>query len=133
MSQIKVLLGGNPTKNPDGLTYRWEPGSISVEFPNGRRQLIEYRLAGDFYIFTSRVARRSVVERVGRERIAREILLRNRVTDVVAFRFSNTGSVEGRIEQRATTLQAEELRFYLGLLAREADRFEYLLTGHDHN
>jgi hypothetical protein len=133
MSKIKVLLGGKPAKDLEGLTYRWEPGSISVEFLNGRRQLIEYRLAGDFYIFTSRVANPSIVERVGRERVAREILLRNRVTDVVAFRFSNAGSVEGRIEQRVTTLQAEELRFYLGLLAREADHFEYLLTGHDHN
>ena len=131
MSRIKELLGGKHTKDSGGLIYRWELGCICVNFLNGRRQLIEYRLDGDYYIFISKVVRPAIVERVGRERIAREILLRNRVIDVVAFRFSNNGSVEGRIEQRAATLQAEELRFYLGLLAREADRFEYLLTGRD--
>ncbi|HEX8092092.1 MAG TPA: protein kinase, partial [Blastocatellia bacterium] len=40
---------------------------------------------------------------------------------------------KGRIEQRAGTLRAEELRFYLGLLAREADRLEYLITERDHH
>ena len=40
-------------------------------------------------------------------------------------------SVEAWIRQRASTLQAEELKFYVAQLAREADRFEYLLTGKD--
>jgi hypothetical protein len=132
MPQIKALLGGKLTGDSEGLVYRWEPGVVWVEFLNGRRQMIRYDLDDGIYIFTSRVAGPSAVERVGRERIAEEILLRNRVADVVSFRFSRAGGVEGRIEQRVDTLQAEELRFYLGLLAQEADRFEYLITGHDH-
>jgi hypothetical protein len=128
--RIKSLLGAKTTRVAGGLTFRWEPGIVTVEFINGRRQVISYRLEGDSYIFTSRVVRRATAERIGLERIAREILLRNRLSDVVIFRLSDAG-VEGRIEQRASTLQSEEVSFYLGLLAREADRFEYLLTGRD--
>ena len=63
--------------------------------------------------------------------LAREILMRNRFTSVVAFGFGKRDCVEAWIRQRASTLQAEELIFYVGQLAREADRFEYLLTGKD--
>lgn len=130
VSQIKALLGGKIFRDSDGLTYRWESGVVTVEFLNGRHQMIRYRLEGDSYVFTSKVAGRANVERIGRERVAKEVLLRNRVSDVVIFQLTDAG-VNGRIEQRAATLQSEELRFYLGLLAREADRFEYLLTGRD--
>ena len=133
MAQIRDLLGGKRTEGSSGLIFRWEPASVTVEFLNGRRQLIEYRLEGENYIFTSKIARRAVVGRIGRERVAREILLRNRVSDVVSFILNDAGAIEGRIYQRASTLQARELVFYLGLLAREADRFEYLLTGSDHH
>jgi hypothetical protein len=127
------MIRGRLAKECEGLTFEWAIGRVTVLFRNGRRQLIDYQLEGEFYIFTSKVARRRVVEQVGRERLAREVLLRNRVTDVVTFRLSEWGGVEGRIEQRAATLQAEELKFYLSLLAREADRFEYLLSGCDYH
>jgi hypothetical protein len=130
VSQIKALLGGKVVHDSDGLTYRWEPGIVTVEFLNGRHQVISYWLEGNSYVFTSKVAGRAIVRRIGRERVAKEVLLRNRVSDVVIFQLTDAG-VNGRIEQRAATLQPEELRFYLGLLAREADRFEYLLTGRD--
>lgn len=130
MPQIKEMLGGKVTKDSSGLRFHWEPGAVVAEFINGRRQTIKYWREGEHYVFTSKVAGRAVVEREGEERIAKEILMRNRATDVVIFRLTEKG-VEGRIEQRAATLQPDELRFYLALLAREADRFEYLLTGRD--
>jgi hypothetical protein len=133
MPQIRDLIGGKTAKEGEGITFQWSPGRVTVLFRNGRRQFVDYRIEGEHYIFTSKVARRAVVEQVGRDRLAREILLRNRLTDVVVFRLSEKGQVEGFIEQRAATLQAEELRFYLGLLAREADRFEFLLSGLDYH
>ena len=63
--------------------------------------------------------------------ISREILLRNRLTQVVAFGVRNWYAVEAWVEQRASTLRREKLKFYVAHLAREADRFEFLLTGKD--
>jgi hypothetical protein len=111
--RIKALLEERVAEDAAGLIYLWEPERVTVEFANGRRQAIDYGIENEFYIFTSRIATRVVVERVGREKIAKEILLRNRVSHVVAFQLTKSGIVEGRIEQRAATLQAEELRFYL--------------------
>ena len=131
MGQIRRLLGGAASRDAAGLVLRWRPGEVAVEFSNGRSQRIRYELVGDLYVFRSEVARPAAVGRVGRERLAREILLRNRAADVVAFRFTKRGGVEGVIEQRASTLQPEELRYYLAQLAREADRFEFALSDAD--
>lgn len=133
MSRIKSLLGGTVTRYPGGITFRWEPGAVTAEFLNGRKQVIEYRSDGEHYVFTTRIVRRSVVDEIGRERLASDILLLNRSTDVVTFRFDRKGGLEGYIEQRAASLSPEELRFYLACLAREADRREFLLTGRDHH
>jgi hypothetical protein len=105
---------------------------VTVEFLNGRKQVIEYRIEGEHYVFTSRIVRRGVVDEIGWERLARDILLWNRSTDVVTFRFNKKGGLEGYIEQRAASVSPEELRFYLTCLAREADRREFLLTARDH-
>ena len=37
----------------------------------------------------------------------------------------------GRIEQPVATLDHEELELYVEILAKECDRFEYVLTGGD--
>ena len=131
MSQIKALLGGAKTERTEGLSLHWHPGVIQVEFPNGRKQGVQYQLKGDHYLLTSRVAAPGALLHISWEDLSKEILLRNRVTSVIAFGFGKRYTVEAWIRQRASTLQAEELRFYVALLAREADRFEYLLTGKD--
>ncbi len=131
MPQIKALLGGAKTKLSGGLNLFWEPGVIDVEFPNGRRQRVDYQLREDQYIFSSRVATAGSLYNISWGELAREILMRNRFTSVVAFGLGKRDCVEAWIRQRASTLQAEELKFYVGQLAREADRFEYLLTGKD--
>jgi hypothetical protein len=133
VSQIRALLGGTVTRYAGGIIFRWEPDAVTAEFRNGRKQIIEYKIDGERYVFTSRIAKRGVVNKIGRERLARDILLWNRSTDVVTFRFNKRGELEGYIEQRAATLSAEELRFYLACLAREADRLEFLLTGQDYH
>jgi hypothetical protein len=131
VSQIRTLLGATVTGYSGGITFRWEPSTVTVEFLNGRKQIIEYEVKGEHYVFTSRIVRRSVVDKIGPERLARDILLWNRSTDVVTFRFNKRGGLEGYVEQRAANASPEELLFYLACLAREADRLEFLLTGRD--
>ena len=129
--EIKALLGGNTCDLGGGLRAEWEPGAIQVTFPNGRGQKVRYRRRGEHYLFTSRVATEGHLQHLSWKEISREILLRNRLTEVVAFGVRNWHAVEAWVEQRASTLRTEKLKFYVAHLAREADRFEFLLTGKD--
>jgi hypothetical protein len=132
VAEIKALLrGGDECDLGGGLRGRWEPGNILVTFPNGRQQTVRYERRGERYLFTSRVATQGQLQHLSWKELSREILRRNRMTKVVAFGIKNWYAVDAWIEQRASTLRAEKLRFYLRLLAREADRFEFLLTGKD--
>ena len=67
MSQIRSLLGGTVTRYSGGITSRWDPEAVTVEFLNGRKQIIVYRIEGEHYVFTSRIVRRGVVDEIGRE------------------------------------------------------------------
>jgi len=51
--------------------------------------------------------------------------------DLVTFAFDDKNNLIGVIEQPALTLDHEELNLYIETLARECDRFEYILTGDD--
>ncbi len=114
-----------------GLHAESEPGAIQVAFPNRRGQKIRYQRRGEHCLFTSRVATEGHLKHLSWSEISREILLRNRLTEVVAFGVRNWHSVEAWVEQRASTLRTDKLKFYVAHLAREADRFEFLLTGKD--
>ena len=131
MEQIRDILGRPVTEYDGGLTFRWEPGAVHVEFSSGRQQKISYRRRDDFYTFESIVAAPRVVRRLGQTEVARQILAWNRTTDVVGFTLDGRRRIVAWSERRAAALQAEELRFYLAVLATEADRFEFLLTGKD--
>ena len=131
MPRIRDLLGKRRVDLPDGLGIQWSPGLITVSFPNERHQEIRYRLDEPRYWFTSRVAPPRVVKQLGLGRVSKELLLRNRVTEVVTFGLDARQGIEAWIAQRAETMQREELLYYVVLLAREADRLEFLLTGRD--
>lgn len=107
------------------------PGAIQATFPTGRGQKVRYERRGEHYLFTSRVATEAHLEHLSWTEIAKEVLLRNRITEVVAFGIRDWHAVEAWVEQRASTLRTAKLKFYIAQLAREADRFEYLLTGKD--
>jgi len=104
---------------------------LTVTFENGRSQEIRYRREGDNYLFVSSVARPQAVRKIQLKGLAQRILARNRATEVVTFGLSPRNGIDAWVTHRADTLQPEELKFYLKVLAREADRFEYLLTGKD--
>jgi hypothetical protein len=50
---------------------------------------------------------------------------------LVAFGFDKRDRLVGIVEQPIATMAPEELRFYVEMLAKECDRFEYVLTGED--
>ena len=130
MDPIRRLLG-SAVDERDGLVMHWSPGRIDVEFANGRHQSIRYHLEDGHYTFSSTVATEQVVSDIGKRKVARRILLRNRTIEVVGFRITKPGLLEAWIDQRAETLQRDELFYYVMQLAREADRLEFLLTGDD--
>jgi len=129
--RIRELLGERRVSLPDGVEIQWSPGLITVSFRNDRHQNIRYVLKGVRYHFTSRVAPPRAVKKLGLGRVSKELLLRNRVTEVVTFGLGPRQGVDAWIIQRADTMQREELLYYVVLLAREADRLEFLFTGRD--
>ena len=131
MPRIRKLLGKPSLSLPDGLRIQWSPRLITVFFPNDRHQRIRYALKDVRYHFTSRVAPPRVVKKLGLGRVSKELLLRNRVTEVVTFGLGPRQGIDAWIIQRADTMQREELLYYVVLLAREADRLEFLFTGRD--
>lgn len=131
MSQVKALLGGRRTTYDGGLVLHWSPGEIRAVFRNGRSQGVRYEIGLDEVELVSTVATRGVLDALGRDRVAEEILVRNRLAEVVRFSIGKYSRLEASCSHRLSTLQPEELRFYVAVLAREADRLEYLLTGKD--
>lgn len=131
MPHIRSLLGGNHARLDRDLEVEWGPRHLTVSFDSGRTQKIKYRREGDNYVFVSSVARPKAVGDIKLKHLAQRILARNRATEVVTFGLSPRGGIDAWINHRADTLEPEELKFYLKVLAREADRFEFLLTGKD--
>ena len=56
---------------------------------------------------------------------------RNAINPVVTLSLSNTGQVVGEVICPKDSTQASELKFYIETLARDCDRFEYILSGAD--
>ena len=101
------------------------------EVADGRRQDITIVRKGNYYVMTSTVLKEARARSKKIEELYPRLWKRNLQTDVVAFTFDKQSKLIGRIEQLASTVDAEELRFYIETLARECDQLEYLLTGVD--
>jgi hypothetical protein len=120
----------------DRPDWRWNGREVEVCFGDegvGRRQIVRVARHGDIYRFSSLVLPARQVTRSVREwrLLAVRAWQRNARKSLVAFTFDADDDLIGVIEQPAATLDAEELRFYVDVLARECDRFEYVLTGED--
>ncbi len=116
--------------DPD-LKIKPYPNGAVVTFENGRRQMLVAERQGERYLMTSVVLGKTRVENIGRATLLPRIWLRNRHTDCVAFMLDKRGRLVGRITQIVETLDPSELAFYIKLLARECDQFEYVLIGLD--
>ena len=99
----------------------------------GRTQSIRVSRDEDRYSFRSVVLPASNV--TGNDnhwrRIAYRAWRRNASKSLVTFAFDHGDRLIGQIEVPAATLDHEELDLYIETLARECDRFEYVLTGAD--
>jgi hypothetical protein len=113
------------------MTIKPYNGGVVAIMGNRRKQMILTERQADRYVLTSVVIGRVRVENMGAETLLPRIWLRNRETNCVAFGLDKRGRLIGRIEQLVDTLDMAELAFYIQLLARECDQFEYALTGQD--
>lgn len=132
MAWVKRLLGGRVIEQA-GHRIEWESGRLQVAFPSGRTQRIRYEERNAAVRLVTVVAYRADLEANGldTESVAHLILRRNRETRVVAFGLGRDLRIEAWVSTPKEHLQARELVYYVMTLAREADRFEYLLTRSD--
>lgn len=109
--------------------------SVEVKWPKlGRSHEVRFLHDkwSDNLTLVALVARTEQIEAIAEAELSRILLLQNRATRVVSFQRSVLhGHVEAVVVCRESTLSSEELQFYLLMLAREADRLEFVLTGTD--
>ena len=117
-----------------GLAWRREGAVVTVDLGmSGRTQRVEIRRHDSLYVFRSVVVGTDYVTRKlkGWRNLARRVWRKNAVKDLITFAFDERDRLLGRIEQPVATLDHEELELYVEILAKECDRFEYVLTGGD--
>ena len=111
----------------------WERNGRELQIAlsrTGRGQLVRLSRRRDHYVFTSIIAKVSAVNESRRD-LAFRIWRRNALKTVVTFAIDDRDRVIGLIDQPIESIHAKELKFYLETLARECDRFEYIMTGQD--
>ena len=106
---------------------------IRVQFPRLQRsQTVQVKRVGSLYRFWSQLGSGhdlgTPAKRWNWHRLAWR---RNAFVDMVAFGMDRKGRPIGFLDQPASTLEAGELEIYIDTVARECDRFEYVLTGQD--
>ena len=115
----------------ESLPWQRDGNRLTVSFTrDGRSQVVHLAQRDDRYRFYSIVAHAKDVNE-DRRLLAFRIWRRHGLKPVVLFTLDDRDQVIGFIDQRIRSMHATELRFYLETLARECDRFEYILTGGD--
>ena len=131
MDKVRRLMANRDTLPDSRLRVHYDADSVTVRLGGNRSQTVSIERDGDGYVLTSLVlgATRVADQRRDLATFVDRLWRRNRQTDVVNFTLDRQHRLVGRIEHPASTLDAEELFFYLSRLAIECDRMEYLLTG----
>jgi hypothetical protein len=121
-------------RDADGRQWRLDGNRLMIPVGKGaRRQEISFTTEGDDYVMTSVILGAARVTKNDRQRreLARLAWQRNGGHEVVTFAFDRHDRLVGQIRHPAAQLDDAELEFYVTTLARECDRFEYLLSGAD--
>ena len=114
--------------------WDFEDAAVVVHWKQvNRKQKIKFRRRRDSYEFRSTVLPAAQVTRTKRTRreLACRTWERNGQKSLVTFAFDKGDRLIGRIIHPVGTLDPDELVLYIEALAKECDRFEYLLTGGD--
>lgn len=99
---------------------------------NGRSQTVQLALRRNQYVFSSVVARIcDLNKKEDRKSLAYRLWRRNALKPVVTFDIDDRERVIGWIALPIERTHSKDLKFYIESLARECDRFEYILTGTD--
>ena len=102
---------------------------VEVRFDSGRSQKVAVEDHGDAFLLSSIVARQAVVNEV--PDAALRAWVRNRSAFLVGFRVDERGRLIAESWIPKVGLVSAEFQLILRHLAREADRFEFQLTGRD--
>ena len=132
MEAVRRLVASIPAER----RRAWEPDGdrIHVEVRGGsRHQTVLIERVEHLYRFTSVVLGTAAVTKNVRRwrKLAVLVWERNAQHQIVTFGFDRRDRLVGHVEHQAEFLDPEELELYVNTLARECDRFEYLLTGKD--
>lgn len=131
MNKFDQLLRQVVQKSELKVEIKKDWRGLLVTFQNERHQHIKISRKQERYVMSSVVLKRKQVEEIGRTQVLARLWQRNRSVNVVTFSLDQSGHLIGQIEQLAETIDVEEFVFYIELLARECDQFEYILTGKD--
>ncbi|MCH7549692.1 MAG: hypothetical protein IH969_09205 [Candidatus Krumholzibacteriota bacterium] len=130
MNRLREMLG-----TLERRIEQWtiEVDGVAVGLGRNRHQRVAIKRDGSDYVLTSVVLGGGEVTRNNKRwrKLARLVWRRNSQQEVVAFGFGTADQLIGQVRHPAEFLDIEELEFYIAALARECDRFEYLLTGED--
>jgi hypothetical protein len=114
---------------------QWERNGRSVTVQicdDGRKQRVRFKKGKNMYTFYSIIHKGRLIKgKMLRREIAYRAWRKNDMKDLVTFAFDDKNNLVGVIEQPVITIDHEELKLYIETLARECDRFEYILTGAD--
>lgn len=106
-----------------------EGDKIDVRFTDERRHFVQVVEHEGHYELRTIVARRKALEHVADP--ALKAWRRNRSLALVGFQVDPNGRIVGASWVPKAGLTAPEFEMYVRTVARESDRFEFLLTGAD--
>ena len=110
--------------------FRMDGEYIEVTFASERRQRVRIEDQGDAFRLCSVAARAKKLSDLSNpELVAWE---RNRSLSLMGFRVDERGCMIGEAWVPKVGLTAEEFQLYVRTVALECDRFEFKLTGQDH-
>jgi hypothetical protein len=116
------------------LQWKLQGGKLTVGLGRTQRsQVIKLDRVGDDYVFSSTILGAAKVTRNDQycREVARLAWERNAVHDIVTFAFDRTDRLVGLVRCPVSVLRPDALVLFITTLARECDRFEYVLTGAD--
>jgi hypothetical protein len=104
-------------------------GQVRVSFAGGRSHTVRVHASDDGYLLTAEIVDLEVLGRLGNP--YQDVWQRNRRSGLVGFRVDETGTLVAHGWTPKEGLTADAFQLLVRTVAREADRYEFQLTGLD--